>query len=86
MDDFNKPGDKSEYGFTTASANFIKPGKRALSSMVPTIILDPTGEPVYVVGGSGGTQITTAVTYVSYCSIRYVEYLYNSMTMHDLEC
>ena len=36
-----------------------------LSSMSPTIVVDGDGHVVYVSGGSGGSRITTAVTYVS---------------------
>lgn len=72
MDDFNRPGDQAWNGYTASSANFIQPGKRPLSSMVPTIILDKDGHPVYVIGGSGGLHITAGVTFVSGC-------LYSSM-------
>ncbi|MCC6396162.1 MAG: gamma-glutamyltransferase, partial [Bacteroidetes bacterium] len=42
-------------------ANAIAPGKRILSSMSPTIVIDPQGEPLLVTGASGGPRIITAV-------------------------
>jgi gamma-glutamyltranspeptidase/glutathione hydrolase len=48
------------YGAVGAEANAIVPGKRMLSSMTPTIVLD-NGKVSLVVGTPGGTTITTSV-------------------------
>ena len=48
------------YGALGAEANEIRPGKRMLSSMSPTIVLKG-GKPFMVVGTPGGTTIPTSV-------------------------
>jgi gamma-glutamyltranspeptidase / glutathione hydrolase len=41
-------------------ANFVKPGKRPLSSISPTIVEFPNGTLYYVTGAAGGSRIITA--------------------------
>ena len=61
MDDFSiKPGVPNMYGAVGTAANAIAPGKRMLSSMTPTVVLDH-GKVFLVVGTPGGTTITTSV-------------------------
>lgn len=61
MDDFSvKPGVPNMYGAVGGEANAIAPGKRMLSSMTPTIVLQ-NGKTFLVVGTPGGTTIPTSV-------------------------
>lgn len=61
MDDFSvKPGVPNMYGAIGGEANAIKPNKRMLSSMTPTIVLK-NGKPFIIVGTPGGTTIPTSV-------------------------
>jgi gamma-glutamyltranspeptidase/glutathione hydrolase len=61
MDDFSsKPGVPNLYGAVGGEANAISPGKRMLSSMTPTVVLQ-NGKPFLVVGTPGGTTIPTSV-------------------------
>ncbi|HUF14178.1 MAG TPA: gamma-glutamyltransferase [Longimicrobiales bacterium] len=58
MDDFaSKPGSPNAFGLVQGEANAIEPGKRMLSAMTPTIVLDASGAPMMVVGGRGGPYI-----------------------------
>lgn len=62
MDDFSvKPGVPNMYGLVGAEANKIEPGKRMLSSMTPTIVLDKNEKPYIIVGTPGGSTIITSV-------------------------
>jgi gamma-glutamyltranspeptidase/glutathione hydrolase len=61
MDDFSvKPGVPNIFGVVGSTANEIQPGKRMLSSMSPTILLQD-GEVAMVVGTPGGSTIFTSV-------------------------
>lgn len=65
MDDFTSaPGQPNQYGLVQGEANAIAPGKRMLSAMTPSIVLDPTGNLFMVVGTPGGPTIITTVTQV----------------------
>ncbi|MEO6066826.1 MAG: gamma-glutamyltransferase [Gemmatimonadota bacterium] len=65
MDDFaTAPGKPNMYGLVQGEANAIKPGKRMLSAMTPSIVLDPQGRLLLVVGTPGGPTIITQVYHV----------------------
>jgi gamma-glutamyltranspeptidase/glutathione hydrolase len=51
-------------GLTQSDRNAIVPGKRMLSSMTPTIVLDSAGAPMLVTGAAGGAFIITSVTHL----------------------
>lgn len=60
MDDFTaNPGKPNAFGLIQSKANAIEPGKRPLSSMTPTIVVE-NGKAVYACGASGGPRIITA--------------------------
>ncbi|HSM17188.1 MAG TPA: gamma-glutamyltransferase [Gemmatimonadales bacterium] len=65
MDDFaTAPGRPNMFGLVQGEANAIMPGKRMLSAMTPSIVLDPAGELFMVVGTPGGPRIITMVYHV----------------------
>ncbi|TXG69397.1 hypothetical protein EZV62_004332 [Acer yangbiense] len=61
MDDFSIPLNSSKNLPPPAHANFIRPGKRPLSSMSPTIVLQD-GKLKAVLGASGGANIIAGTT------------------------
>ncbi len=62
MDDFaSQPGTPNQFGLVQGEANAIAPGKRMLSAMAPTMVLDPDGRVLMVLGGRGGPLIISAV-------------------------
>ncbi len=62
MDDFAAaPGKPNVYGLVQGEANAIAPGKRMLSAMTPSIVLDPQQQVMMIVGTPGGPRIITMV-------------------------
>lgn len=65
MDDFAaQPGHPNQFGLVQGEVNAIAPGKRMLSAMSPTIVLDRDGKLFLVVGAAGGPTIITATTQI----------------------
>jgi gamma-glutamyltranspeptidase / glutathione hydrolase len=52
------------FGLVQGEANAIQPGKRMLSAMSPTIVLDRDGGLLLVVGSRGGPRIITSTSQV----------------------
>lgn len=71
IDDFSlAPGVANSYGLIGSEANAIAPGKRMLSSMTPTIVLQD-GNPVLIAGTPGGATIPTTVLQILLHSLLY---------------
>ena len=64
MDDFSTPGKSNLYGYPPTEANYIRPKKRPLSSMCPSIITDAKGDVKMVAGASGGSRIISGTAQV----------------------
>lgn len=59
MDDFAaRPGRPNDFGLVQGEANAVRPGRRMLSSMSPTLLWKDGGE-VIAAGGRGGSRIPT---------------------------
>ncbi|MES2522737.1 MAG: gamma-glutamyltransferase [Gemmatimonadota bacterium] len=65
MDDFAaQPGKPNMFGLVQGEQNAIQPGKRMLSAMSPTIVLDGNRNVLLVVGAAGGPTIITGTSQV----------------------
>jgi gamma-glutamyltranspeptidase/glutathione hydrolase len=65
MDDFAAaPGKPNGFGLVQGEVNAIEPGKRMLSAMTPSIVLDRDHDLYLVVGTPGGPRIITMVYHV----------------------
>ena len=81
MDDFAaKPGTGNMFGLVQGEANAIQPGKRPLSAMSPTIVLDAGGKMLLSVGSRGGPRIITSVSQVIMNVIDYHMTLADAMS------
>lgn len=60
MNDFSIPGASNAFGYIPSAANFVKPGKRPLSSISPIIAETADGKLYFSIGSAGGSRITTA--------------------------
>ncbi len=62
MDDFTTaPNRPNQFGLVQGDVNSISPVRRMLSSMTPTIVVNPAGELEMVLGTRGGPRIISSV-------------------------
>jgi gamma-glutamyltranspeptidase len=94
MDDFANPGKPNFFGLPPSEANYIKPGKKPLSSMSPTMVFrmasesenESLGDLRLVIGASGGPKIITAVLQVILSHVMMGKGLFDSIVhprIHD---
>jgi gamma-glutamyltranspeptidase/glutathione hydrolase len=60
MNDFSIPNVTNAFGYVPSPINFIRPGKRPLSSITPVIVEYPDGSLYISIGAAGGSRIPTA--------------------------
>lgn len=60
MNDFSIPGSSNAFGYLPSPNNYIRPNKRPLSSITPTIATHADGTLYFVVGAAGGSRIITS--------------------------
>jgi len=60
MNDFSIPGATNAFGYIPSPSNYIRPGKRPLSSISPVIVELADGTLYFVTGAAGGSRIITS--------------------------
>ena len=65
QNDFSIPGVTNAFGYIPSPANFVRPGKRPLSSIAPVIVehlnaTSPASALYVAIGSAGGSRIITA--------------------------
>lgn len=67
MNDFSIPNNDNEFGYPPSPANFIRAGKRPLSSITPIMGEDgSSGRLLFVTGAAGGSRIISATAQVAW--------------------
>ncbi|KAK4210023.1 hypothetical protein QBC37DRAFT_429447 [Rhypophila decipiens] len=67
MDDFSQPGRRNSFGFEPSPSNFIAPGKRPLSSIVPLMAEWACNSTLFfTTGAAGGSRIISSTTQVAW--------------------
>jgi len=65
MDDFVSANITNKFQLAPSKYNRIRPGRRPVSSMAPSVFVDGRGNPRLVIGASGGAKITSAIASVA---------------------
>ncbi|SAM02512.1 hypothetical protein [Absidia glauca] len=78
MDDFSIPGTPNFFGYKPSMQNYVAPGKRSQSSITP-VIVESDGRFFMALGGSGGSQIPSAVVSVLTNVLDYNMELYEAV-------
>jgi gamma-glutamyltranspeptidase/glutathione hydrolase/leukotriene-C4 hydrolase len=86
MDDFSTPGKSNVYGIPPSAANFVRPGKRPISSMAPSIIINKNGDAEFIIGAAGGSRISTSIAHaiIQYYYLKSRESLWKIFGSHRL--
>ncbi|KAJ2893553.1 hypothetical protein MKZ38_008446 [Zalerion maritima] len=86
MNDFSIPHISNEFGFPPSPANFIRPGKRPLSSITPIIASFPNGTLFFATGAAGGSRIVSSTTQVAWHIVEHGDTLTEALRrprLHD---
>jgi gamma-glutamyltranspeptidase/glutathione hydrolase len=71
MNDFSIPGKKNAFGYPPSPSNFVRPGKRPLSSITPVIAEHANGTFFFATGAAGGSRIISSTALAVWRVIEY---------------
>jgi gamma-glutamyltranspeptidase / glutathione hydrolase len=71
MNDFSIPNKRNAFGFPPSAANFVRPGKRPLSSITPIIAEHANGTFYFATGAAGGSRIISSTAQVAWRVLEY---------------
>uniref|UniRef100_L2FR44 Gamma-glutamyltranspeptidase n=1 Tax=Colletotrichum fructicola (strain Nara gc5) TaxID=1213859 RepID=L2FR44_COLFN len=85
MNDFSIPGSSNAFGYVPSPANYIRPGKRPLSSISPVIVEKPDGKLYFVIGAAPVALAEPRLHDQLSPNIINVEYSYDNSTISYLQ-
>ena len=60
MNDFSIPGSSNAFGYVPSPFNYVRAGKRPLSSISPVIVEHSNSSLYLIIGAAGGSRILTS--------------------------
>lgn len=87
LDDFTIiPGRANSFGLVQGKNNLIAAGRRPLSSMTPTLVINHQGQAVMALGSPGGSRIITTVLQILVNKFIYQQNIATAINLPRIHC